>query len=111
MILGIIALFTKKTDEIITIACFGAIILYIFGMLSVLMLRKKEPGLLRPFRTPFYPFFPIIALAIALFSLIAMITLYVNLFILFMVIMALAYIWFHFFVNKIPDANETNFTG
>jgi ethanolamine permease len=110
MCIGIIALLTGKTGDIITIACFGAIVLYIFGMLSVLLLRKKEPALPRPFRTPFYPYFPLIALAIALFSLAAMISLNIKLSLLFAGIMALAYIWFHFFVKQSPDANE-NLTG
>jgi ethanolamine permease len=106
MCVGIIALLTGKTGDIITIACFGAIVLYIFGMLSVLVLRKKEPSLPRPFRTPFYPYFPLIALSIALFSLVAMISLNIKLSLLFTGIMALAYIWFHFFVKQAPDANE-----
>jgi ethanolamine permease len=111
MCIGIIALLTGKTGDIITIACFGAIVLYIFGMLSVLLLRKKEPQLPRPFRTPFYPIFPLIALAIALFSLAAMISLNIKLSLLFSGIMALAYIWFHFFVKLSSDANETTFPG
>ncbi len=110
MCIGIIALLTGKTGDIITIACFGAIVLYVFGVLSVLLLRKKEPSLPRPFRTPFYPYFPLIALAIALFSLVAMISLNIKLSLLFTGIMALAYIWFHYFVKKSPDANE-NFPG
>ena len=110
MCIGIIALLSGKTGDIITIACFGAIVLYIFGVLSVLLLRKKEPTLPRPFRTPFYPWFPLIALVIALFSLVAMISLNIKLSLLFTGIMALAYIWFHFFVKKSSDANE-NFTG
>ena len=110
MCIGIIALLTGKTGDIITIACFGAIVLYIFGVLSVLLLRKKEPTLPRPFRTPFYPYFPLIALVIALFSLVAMISLNIKLSLLFTGIMVLAYIWFHFFVKKSSDANE-NFTG
>jgi len=80
-------------------------------MLSVLLLRKKEPQLPRPFRTPFYPVFPLIALAIALFSLAAMISLNIKLSLLFTGIMALAYIWFHFFVKHFSDANETTFPG
>jgi len=111
MCIGIIALLTGKTGDVITIACFGAIVLYIFGMLSVLLLRKKEPQLPRPFRTPFYPVFPLIALAIALFSLAAMISLNIKLSLLFTGIMALAYIWFHFFVKHFSDANETTFPG
>ena len=111
MLIGIIALFTGKTGDIITIACFGAITLYIFAMLSVLLLRKKEPALPRPFRTPMYPYFPIIALAIAIVSLIAMTTLNIKLALLFLCILALAYIWFHFFVKQKTDANETTFPG
>ena len=100
MALGIIALFTGKTGDIITIACFGAILLYIFAMIAVLALRKKEPEMHRPFRVPFYPFFPIIALMIATVSMIAMITLNIKLSLIFFAILALAYIWFHFIVKR-----------
>lgn len=105
--LGIVALLTGKTSEIITIACFGAITLYIFAMLAVIILRKKEPLLDRPFVVPFYPYFPVIALSVAFVSLIAMAMLYINLFLLFISVLALAYIWFHFFVKNNPDADKT----
>jgi ethanolamine permease len=72
MLFGIGALLTGRTAEIITISVFGAITLYIISMITVVVLRKKEPGLQRPFRVPFYPAFPIIALTIALGSLVAM---------------------------------------
>jgi ethanolamine permease len=100
MVIGIIALFTGKTGDIITIACFGAIVLYVFAMIAVLVLRKKEPALERPFRVPMYPVFPIVALAIALVSLVAMISLNIKLAIIFFAILALAYIWFHFIVKR-----------
>ena len=72
MLIGIGALLTGRTAEIITISVFGAITLYIISMITVVVLRKKEPDLQRPFRVPFYPAFPIIALTIALGSLVAM---------------------------------------
>ncbi len=75
MAIGIIALLTGKTGEIITIACFGALSLYIISMISLLVLRKKEPELERPFRVPLYPWFPIIALIIACVAFVA-ITIY-----------------------------------
>ncbi|MEO6549586.1 MAG: ethanolamine permease [Ferruginibacter sp.] len=100
MILGIVALFTGKTGDIITIACFGAIMLYIFAMISVLVLRKKAPLLHRPFRVPLYPFFPVTALLIAIVSLIAMITLNIKLALIFFAILALAYIWFYIIVKR-----------
>jgi ethanolamine permease len=103
MFIGIIALFTGKTDEIITIACFGAITLYIIAMIAVIVLRKNEPDLLRPFRVPMYPYFPITALIIASICLVAMTTLNINLSFIYFGILALAYIWFHFFVKTSGD--------
>lgn len=100
MVIGIIALFTGKTGDIITIACFGAILLYIFAMVAVLVLRKKEPAMPRPFKVPLYPYFPVIALMIASVSMIAMITLNIKLAAIFFAILALAYIWFHFIVKR-----------
>jgi len=70
--IGIIALFTGKTGEIITIACFGALTLYIVSMVSLLVLRKKEPELERPFKVPMYPVFPVVALVIATVAFVAM---------------------------------------
>ncbi len=72
MLLGIGALLTGRTAEIITISVFGAITLYIISMITVVTLRLKEPGLKRPFRVPLYPAFPLIALTIAIGSLFAM---------------------------------------
>lgn len=72
MAVGIIAIFTGKTGEIITIACFGALTLYIMAMITFFQLRKNEPDLKRPFKVPFYPAFPLIALIIASISLVAM---------------------------------------
>jgi len=71
MFIGIIALFTGKTGDIITIACFGALTLYIVSMVALLQLRKKEPDLERPFKVPFYPITPIVALVIASVAFIA----------------------------------------
>lgn len=73
MVIGIGALLTEKTKEIITISVFGALTLYIISMISVLKLRKTEPNLERPFKVPLYPLLPIIALTIAVISLLSMI--------------------------------------
>ena len=99
MCIGIIALLTGKTSEIITISCFGALTLYILSMITVLALRKKEPELERPFRVPFYPYFPLIALGIAVVSLVAMVTLNILLAGIYFALLGLAYLWFHFFVR------------
>ena len=72
MLIGILALLTGKTAEIITISVFGALTLYIISMASLLKLRKTEPGLPRPFKVPFYPLAPLLALIIASISFLAM---------------------------------------
>jgi ethanolamine permease len=72
MAIGIIALLTGRTAEIITLSVFGALTLYIISMVAVIRLRKTAPDLPRPFKVPFFPAFPIIALIIAVISLVAM---------------------------------------
>ncbi len=71
---GIIALLSGKTGEIITISVFGALTLYAVAMISLLVLRKKEPKLSRPYVAPWYPFVPILALILSLVCLIALAT-------------------------------------
>lgn len=72
MVIGILALLSGKTSEIIILSVFGALTLYIIAMISIMVLRKEQPGLQRPFRVAFYPAFPIIALVIATVSILAM---------------------------------------
>ncbi|NMN38020.1 ethanolamine permease [Pedobacter sp. SG918] len=72
MVIGIIALLSGKTAEIIIISVFGALTLYIISMISVMVLRKNKPEMARPFKMPIYPLFPIIALIISCVSFIAM---------------------------------------
>jgi ethanolamine permease len=91
MILGMIALLSGKTDEIITISVFGALTLYILSMVSMLRLRKKEPCLNRPFLVPLYPVFPVTALVIACISIVAMVFYNLNLALFYILLMALSY--------------------
>lgn len=94
MIVGIIALYTGTTAEIVTISVFGALTLYIISMLSMLKLRKTAPDMERPFKVPMYPTVPIIALVIAVFAMIAVI--YYNLMLagIYVAILAVSFIWF-----------------
>ncbi|MCP4437654.1 MAG: ethanolamine permease [Aureispira sp.] len=100
MLIGIVALFTGKTGEIITIACFGALSLYIVSMLSFFALRKKEPNMDRPFKVPMYPVFPAVALIIASISLVAMTYYNPILALVFFGIIGLSYLGFLFFIEK-----------
>jgi ethanolamine permease len=91
MALGLLALFSGKTGEIITISVFGALTLYIISMLSLIRLRKTEPNLARPFRVPLYPVFPMLALVIASFSFAAMALYNVKLAAIYFLIIGISY--------------------
>ena len=73
MVFGIIALLTNSTADIIILSAFGALTMYIFSMVSLLVLRKTEPDLKRPFQAPLYPLAPMTALVLASVALLAMI--------------------------------------
>jgi ethanolamine permease len=96
MVVGIAALLSGRTGDIISISVFGALTLYVLAMVSVLVLRKKEPELERPFRVPMYPVFPVVALVIATVCLVAMVTLNIKLSIIYFSLLLLSYIWFWF---------------
>lgn len=97
--IGFCALLTGKTSEIITLAVFGAITLYIVSMISVFKLRKVEPELERPFKAPLYPFIPMIALSIAIICLLALIYFNFILFLIYGFLLLIGSIWFKFFVS------------
>ncbi len=71
--IGIIAIVSGKTNELIIFSVLGAIVMYIISMVSLFVLRKKEPTLERPFKAPFYPYFPTIALLLATVCLVAIV--------------------------------------
>jgi ethanolamine permease len=96
MSIGIIALLSGKTAEIITLSVFGALSLYIISMITVLKLRKTEPDLPRPFKVPFFPAFPVIALVIASISLVALTVYNLKLAVIFFLIIGVSYGIFKF---------------
>jgi ethanolamine permease len=98
--IGVIALLTGKTSEIITISVFGALTLYIVSMIAMLRLRKKEPGLERPFKVPMYPFFPVTALIIAVVSFVAMTIYNGKLALIYFLLIGICYACFKLFKIK-----------
>ncbi|MCE6992694.1 ethanolamine permease [Dyadobacter sp. CY323] len=70
---GCAALMLGTTDQVIILAALGAVVMYMISMVSLFVLRKKEPALERPFSVPLYPFFPAVALILASICLIAII--------------------------------------
>lgn len=114
-VVGIIAIMSDDlqfngmtlTANLITMAVFGAIVMYIVSMMSLFALRKKEPHLDRPFMAIAYPAFPAIALGLAIICLVTMIYFNPQLALLFVVLMTLAFVYFSMTQAK-RDASSDN---
>jgi len=88
----------------ITMAVFGAIVMYIMSMLSLFKLRKTEPLLERTFRAPGYPIVPGIALVLALVCLVAMAWFNALIGLIFLGFMAVGFIYFQMTAQDRIDA-------
>ncbi|WP_437881746.1 ethanolamine permease [Pseudomonas sp. LRF_L74] len=102
-VIGIAAVFSdgvvnlqgmSLTAAMITMAVFGAIVMYIMSMLALFKLRRSEPNMERSFRAPGYPVVPAIALAIALVCLAAMIWFNGTLALVFLGLMGIGFAYF-----------------
>jgi basic amino acid/polyamine antiporter, APA family len=60
-----LVLFIGGFSQLFTYVIFGGWIFYALAVLSVIALRRKEPGLTRPFRVPGYPIVPLLFAATA----------------------------------------------
>lgn len=92
--ISFIALYTGTTGDVVIISVMGAILMYMMSMISLFILRKKEPALDRPFVAPFFPVFPAIALIISAIVLITMVWFYAELSLIFFGGLAIAVIIF-----------------
>lgn len=91
---GLVALFTGRTADIITIAVFGALTLYIVSLAAFIKLRRREPSLVRPFKVGFFPALPLLGMSIAVVALVA-VTWYNPLLAgIYVAILAVSYAWF-----------------
>jgi ethanolamine permease len=70
--IGIISIFSGKTNYLIILSAMGATSMYIVSLIALFALRKKQPSLNRPFLVPYYPIIPMIALVLGIVCLIAM---------------------------------------
>jgi ethanolamine permease len=82
------------TAAMITMAVFGAIVMYIMSMLSLFKLRQSEPNMERSFRAPGYPIVPGIALALAVVCLVAMAWFNAMIGVVFLGFMAVGFVYF-----------------
>ena len=60
-----LVIFIGGFSQLFTYVIFGGWIFYALAVLSVIALRRKEPGLARPFRVPGYPIVPLLFAATA----------------------------------------------
>lgn len=102
-VIGIAAIFSDSwinlqgmslTAAMITMAVFGAIVMYIMSMLSLFRLRRIAPDLDRSFLAPGYPIVPGIALVLAVVCLVAMLWFNALIGALFVALMLAGYLWF-----------------
>ena len=120
-VIGVAAIFSDEwvqfggqtlTANIVTMAVLGAIVMYLISMAALFKLRRSEPGLVRPYRAPFYPVFPAIALGLGLVCLGAMVWFNGMLTLLFLALMALAYLYFLLTAKQRRQAaHDTMLTG
>jgi ethanolamine permease len=66
---GLLALLTGTTAQVIILSMLGALVMYIVSLVSLFALRRREPDLGRPFAVPGYPLVPLVALVLAVVSL------------------------------------------
>jgi ethanolamine permease len=85
-----IAIYIGTMDQILVLSVLGAVVMYLMSMISLFILRKKEPQLERPFISPFYPIFPATALVISLVCLFAIMYFNVTVSLIFFAILAVA---------------------
>ncbi len=101
-------------DLLIQIAVFAALISYVMMMASHFILRRDEPDMERPYKTPGYPLTPGIALGLSLLAMIS--GLFYEPQVAFMVagliviyLLGLAYYWFYSRHHLVADAPEEEF--
>lgn len=98
-IVGMLALLTGKTAEIITLSCFGALTLYTISMVSLFYLRKNHSHIKSSFRVPFFPITPFIAFLFAVIALFSLMIFHFEIGIIYLFILILAYSYFYFYLK------------
>jgi ethanolamine permease len=109
MLIGLVALLTGKTGDIITMSVFGALTLYVLSMLALFRLRQREPDLARPYKVPGYPIVPGIALALALVCLVSLAVQNVIVGLIYVGLLAVGFGWYFVAIPK--DVRERGIAG
>lgn len=112
-IIGFVLVIAFDPDQLILLATFGALSSYILMSLSCILMRKKEPGLVRPFKVPLYPLPPVIAIVLGSIALFSSIFADPRFFVISVVIFAVATIYYFAYAKKHidPEAPEEKFAA
>ncbi|EPR43713.1 ethanolamine transporter [Desulfovibrio sp. X2] len=100
MVVGIVALLTGKTGDIITLSCFGALTLYVISLVTYFALRRNAPEMHRPFKAPLYPLSPAVGLIIAVVALVAVTVYNLKLALIYGAILAVTFAYFKLFTKR-----------
>ena len=110
-VVGFVFVLMFNPDRLILIATFGALVSYVMMNLSLIILRRKEPNLARPYKAPFYPVVPIVSIIISIIALFSSIFKDPTFFFINVAIFATAviyfFVWARYRINK--DAPEERF--
>lgn len=71
---GTLAVFSGRTDDLITASVLGAVVVYLVSMASLFRLRRTEPEMARPFRAPGFPWVAGAAFGLSLLALLAVVS-------------------------------------
>ena len=99
-LIGLAALFSGTTGQIIILSVLGALGMYIISLLSLFRLRQTEPQLSRPFQTPFYPLIPAVALFLSVVCLVSIIYFNPGLSLLFMGLLVVCWVLFRLLILR-----------
>ncbi|BCK76034.1 amino acid transporter [Acetobacter aceti NRIC 0242] len=102
-IVGIAAIFSDDvvsiagqslTATLVTMSVFGALTMYILSMISLFVLRRKEPDMERSYRAPLYPILPALALSCAIVALTAVIFYNTTIFLIYIAFIMILSVFF-----------------
>ncbi|AQS83678.1 MAG: ethanolamine permease [Acetobacter aceti] len=102
-IVGIAAIFSDDivsiagqslTATLVTMSVFGALTMYILSMISLFVLRRKEPEMQRSYRAPLYPVLPALALSCAIVALTAVIFYNTTIFLIYIAFVMILSVFF-----------------
>jgi ethanolamine permease len=109
-VVGVIALFTGRTGDIIIVSIFGALTLYLVSTLALFRLRRTAPELPRPYRTPGYPVVPAVAVVLTVIALAAMITTKPHLFAVYVALLGVGWLGWRVFAGPAASTMDPDGT-